>query len=116
MNTDTKPTLEALRYALEAVRAFKARIKPNARTLPADFDGVEVAGVMSDHAAGIIAAERAFYGNQSHISSEAGFLAGYWMTTALLMETMNEAKANRVWFCHAEDWLVDEIKSNGGEA
>lgn len=110
---ENDPILAALNEARDAVREVLKQIKPTAKTMPADFDPVTFACEMSSHASAIIAAERKFYSDQTHIGGEAGFLAGYWLTSALLSEQgFSEVKLHRVWLQHADDWLTQEIADN----
>jgi hypothetical protein len=111
--TDTITT--ALRSALDAIKATKASINRHRRNdrLPDGFDGVTFAEEMTAHASKIIDAERAYFRSTTHISAEAGFLAGYWLTIPLLQQGgMDEVRAHIAWLTHAEAWLTDEIKSN----
>ena len=69
-----------------------------------------------EHATAIVDAYVADHGPfQSpgdRMTGEAGFLAGYWYTVALLQNQGDWLKTEKAWLDHAIGILTDEIGSN----
>ena len=104
----------ALRLALAFVKDQRLALETEKGRY--NHDGVVIAAELMEHAAAINAAYAADHGPfQSpgdRITGEAGFLAGYWYTVALLQVEGDWLKTETAWLDHAASILTDEIGSN----
>ena len=104
----------ALRDALGYVYALRLDLEDQERL--AGYDGVTIATDLISHATSICDARNEVYGSchpSDYLTGEAGFLAGYWQTTALLQSLGGTwIDAERAWLDHAAAILTDEISSN----
>lgn len=109
------PYTSALRDALAYVVAKEAILKEGGDALDA-FDGVDVACELMQHAEAIAEGKALVYGKTGFrgdtLTSEAGFLAGYWQTTAMMQGDGDWYTINLRWFKHANAMLADELAWN----
>lgn len=105
--------VSALRNALVYVTGLRLDLEDQERL--AGYDGVTIAANLADHAVSICDAHRDVYGTTpcDYLTGEAGFLAGYWQTTALLHSLGGTwLDREKAWLDHAIAMLTDEISGN----